>query len=878
MKRWSWIILFCVINSSLSAASHWDGSRTIPVHRLPIFDDQGQRIIPSEKFNAPMSQRNSCGSCHDYATITSGFHFNAGMIDQSGRAGEPWILTDSATGTQLPLSWRGNKGTWKPEQVGMNAWQFTKEFGRHLPGSGIAEPLDRFSPKTRWNVSGPLEANCLACHNHAPTQDSSEWARQISRENFRWAASAAAGLGDVSGMASRMRDTWTDERRANPDDHVYAVPPSVTYQASLFDNKNQVVMDIGRPLDRNCLACHSVSHGAEHSAVDGDVHTRAGMSCVDCHRNGLDHQIVRGYEGEAHDRPATAAVSTSCKECHVGTGPGAGRFGAHKPEHRGLPPLHLEKMSCTACHSGATATTAGLATARTSRANRIGIHGRAIWDTDLPRISEPVFAPGHDGKISPHRALWPAFWAKMNGDSVEPLLPEVVSAIAGDALQPSQQIAKVLVMLAAIPDAPGIPALGFGNRVLHVSNDLELTATTALGVPTGNACWGFIKDEQFIPLVPADGVVNDATKTLIEFTLKVLCNAGITDPLLRVGQQRYRINVYTGDITAEAAGDTPMLARLVNNQAVALVRDLDQSAAIALDLADHITTIMPAQISLVLKALSEHEPSSHFAYIANGQLHRLAADGSIQTSAHHAAEPTLWPVAHDVRPARQALGANGCQECHATNSPFLTASVLPNGPLSGGGIAQPMAVMAGLDPTYHQVLAQTFQLRTLFKTSIFIIAGGLALALLLMLIRSTASTPPSGAACCVRSLRRVVVLTWISLAILAATGFVPFLIHVPLSGWTLLIHNGIGAVFSFAVMLMALFALRVPALSRLHSILRGVVFASGCVVIVSAALMMIPWQGTDGQYLLMIIHRIAGLLAVVSGLALSTTYRLLTHT
>src|SRR5207244_11240622 len=39
---------------------------------------------------------------------------------------------------------------------------------------------------------------------------------------------------------------------------------------------------------------------------DLDFHIRASMSCVDCHRNGVDHMIVRGYEGEVKDRAVTA--------------------------------------------------------------------------------------------------------------------------------------------------------------------------------------------------------------------------------------------------------------------------------------------------------------------------------------------------------------------------------------------------------------------------------------------------------------------------------------------------------------------------------------------------------------------------------------------
>ena len=87
------------------------------------------------------------------------------------------------------------------------------------------------------------------------------------------------------------------------------------------------------------------------------------------------------------------------------------RFGAPYPEHKGLPSIHLEKLACTACHSGPLPNEE-LTQVRTSRANRLGIHGKAQWDTDLPQIIEPVFASQDGGKIAPHRLMWPAFWAK----------------------------------------------------------------------------------------------------------------------------------------------------------------------------------------------------------------------------------------------------------------------------------------------------------------------------------------------------------------------------------------------------------------------------------------------------------------------------------
>jgi hypothetical protein len=61
-------------------------------------------------------------------------------------------------------------------------------------------------------------------------------------------------------------------------------------------------------------------------------------------------------------------------------------------------------------------------------------------------------------------------------------------------------------------------------------------------------------------------------------------------------------------------------------------------------------------------------------YIAGGKLHRLGA-GKLRAEDHAQAQPYLWPIAHDVRPATQALGAKGCQDCHSTEAAIFFGKV-----------------------------------------------------------------------------------------------------------------------------------------------------------------------------------------------------------
>ena len=126
--------------------NHWDGSRSTPVHRIPLFDEEQQEISPTYGYPMPFSARNTCGPCHDYSTVAGGLHFSSSKEGSSaGRRGEPWVWVDEKTGTQLPLSYRGWPGTWNPEEVGITQWRFTQLFGRHMAGGDIGEPADTLS-------------------------------------------------------------------------------------------------------------------------------------------------------------------------------------------------------------------------------------------------------------------------------------------------------------------------------------------------------------------------------------------------------------------------------------------------------------------------------------------------------------------------------------------------------------------------------------------------------------------------------------------------------------------------------------------------------------------------------------------------------------
>ncbi len=260
----------------------WDGGKVVPVHTLVLRDENDKPIIPNETNPFPYSARYTCGPCHDYTKISAGRHFNAPTMRKDGRTGQPWFLVDAATGTVIPVSYRGWPGSFAPEKLGLTAWNMTVLFGRNMPGGGTAEPpaeMEAPDPSARWNVSGKAEVNCLACHNASPKQDQSEWAKQMMRENLRWAATAASGMAEVGGMASRVPPTWDIFDGPNPDDREWAVAPFVKYDPNDFDSKHRYSFEIAYPpASQSCLACHSVTPvGQARSDSDPDVHTAAGI-------------------------------------------------------------------------------------------------------------------------------------------------------------------------------------------------------------------------------------------------------------------------------------------------------------------------------------------------------------------------------------------------------------------------------------------------------------------------------------------------------------------------------------------------------------------------------------------------------------------------
>jgi hypothetical protein len=423
-----------------------DGSRAVPVHLIPLLDEEGNKITPDDEPTMPFSPLKTCGGpdCHNVDVISKGWHFNALEPNIApGRAGQPWIYVDPKICTQIPLSYRPWPGTYNPKQLGITTWQFTQLFGRHFPGGGPGE-IESENPDEmmRFFISGKLEVNCLVCHNAHPGQNQSEYAMQIARQNFRWAAAGASELATVTGSASDMPETF-DYKMPEALDNPELRPPKVVYRDNIFDSKNQVLFDITRKIpNERCYFCHSnfdiSSENSEKWASDEDVHLAAGLNCIDCHRHGIDHNITRGYEDKDMASTNPLAGALSCRCCHIhdesSNNLEAGRLGAPIADHKGIPPIHFDKLTCTACHSGPWPIGVTVPT-KTARAHALGTLNVNKSESALPHIYYPVFArESRESKIGVYKIVWPTFWGQLISEQLEPLPLSVVQEVVPQEL------------------------------------------------------------------------------------------------------------------------------------------------------------------------------------------------------------------------------------------------------------------------------------------------------------------------------------------------------------------------------------------------------------------------------------------------------------
>ncbi|MCX6565879.1 MAG: hypothetical protein NTW38_05570, partial [Candidatus Aminicenantes bacterium] len=366
--------------------------------------------------------------------------------------------------------------------------------------------------------------------------------------------------------------------------------------------------------------------------------------------------------------------------------------------------------------------------------------------TDLPAIVEPIYRRDTNGKLAPHRMMWPAYWGvRENGpekETIRPLAPSEVEASAGDLLYPERAVVRILAALEKIPDRPGPPVLVLGGTVYEPNLDGGLTVKSAAANGPASAGYYFASAENgettpFIPdFDPANAAATAEPEAAIQTVLEALreTKAAPGEPAFLYKGFLYRLTGGALDKSerkdAAAAGAEWMWAKGDSPQP--MLSDFEKNAVMSLTGTD--LRLTESQVARILEVLAR-DGRKNPVYISGGKLFRLDKKGRLEAVNDEAAEPVAWPLAHEVRPARQSLGWNGCTDCHSATSDFFFAKVNGRGPLQTKKIASHTnATYMGVNNVYHRLFGLSYLGRPYFKIVLAAAAFVIGIVLLAALV------------------------------------------------------------------------------------------------------------------------------------------------
>jgi hypothetical protein len=424
-EHFSRILIFAVVFFFL--AGLLPAGSSAKEHRpIWLFNEQGDRIIPSANAIDPYSPKKTCGVCHDYGIVTKGYHFQQGFDEMKAvyAPRRPWILSPGMFGNYFPFAgpaqlaaknnshirqidlttydWIGGLG--KKDAKGRD---LSRSCGACHPGGGPLEygrgpqgrpdltvnlingeksnrtPLDGdytslMTPdgRSHFRESGVIEADCLICHG--PAYRFEARIEQINRRNYRWAATAGAGLGSIKGAIFTYSDPTAGPGQPRYLDGTWnlAKRPVVTYawhDRKIFTPEGRLSgAAVSRSVSsRNCLQCHAAAEATNTGHIHNesfDAHAAQGLRCTDCHPltgktavERMQHQIAKGRSGTVHVRNDLDGIGMkTCAGCHLD--------GQYRPTRRDMPTKatnpaqahgnrfprgasHFYLISCSGCHA-----------------------------------------------------------------------------------------------------------------------------------------------------------------------------------------------------------------------------------------------------------------------------------------------------------------------------------------------------------------------------------------------------------------------------------------------------------------------------------------------------------------------------------------------
>jgi len=330
-----WLALAILLGAFHLAAEELGkaGSLRLSHPSIILKDEGGKNVLSTGK---PISTRQTCGACHDYAFITDSFHFQQGKNEMSPTflKGHGFAAFNASPGmfgkfSILPNRQLTPSGVVDAGDVDLTQPEWLTKCGVCHTGGGISEfdlqghrllspeakptgsldpsytVRDRITGKLLpwdWQKSGTTEADCFICH--APKASRGDRRELVSAGNFRWANNATLAKSDIV-----LKDS----------------KGNFSYNRNAFNADGTVkseVLNLSDPPLENCAQCHGFSarkassiqpiqHAdimrgtekagwiyngskisetlspriADREKMDypWDVHAAKGLGCIDCH-------------------------------------------------------------------------------------------------------------------------------------------------------------------------------------------------------------------------------------------------------------------------------------------------------------------------------------------------------------------------------------------------------------------------------------------------------------------------------------------------------------------------------------------------------------------------------------------------------------------
>jgi hypothetical protein len=134
-------------------------------------------------------------------------------------------------------------------------------------------------------------------------------------------------------------------------------------------------------------------------------------------------------------------------------------------------------------------------------------------------------------------------------------------------------------------------------------------------------------------------------------------------------------------------------------------------------------------ISVIQKIDSLYPVKSEYIYVSGGKF--FSVDNYLKSEEDFYTEGYSWKTSHNVRPAAQALGVNGCQDCHSIGSAFFNSKInVESSLLSESGETISASTFQNNSQLYQSFFSLTFYFRPWLKFLIILSAFAILIVLL----------------------------------------------------------------------------------------------------------------------------------------------------